>query len=416
MATRDISSMDNTGQGNIKQEPAISMYNLLILSLTISIILNVYLFYLNFQLNAETQSLMRQLLEKTGQISATTPETTKSSTAGGDASFTLTVLNDQRCEECDVSQALGKLQGLFPGMKIKTVDYNSAEGKSLYVQSGGVYLPALLFPQEVASAENYAEISPYLKSAGAYMNLMIGSSFDPTKEICDNGVDDTGNGLVDCADSDCNGKPICLKFDKPTLTFFIMSYCPYGNEAEQAIAPVYRLLKDKAVFEPRYIYYENYGGGGSDYCIDSQNTYCSMHGVQEARQNIREDCVLDKYGAGAWFDFALQMNSKCSAQNADTCWTDVAKSLGYDIAAIKKCQENDYNKYASHDLAMSQIWGAEGSPTVFVNGKSYTGSRTPEGFKQALCGEFTEKPTECNTQLEGAGQDDSAAADAGACG
>ena len=30
------------------------------------------------------------------------------------------------------------------------------------------------------------------------------------KEICNNGVDDNGNGLIDCADADCVGDPNCI--------------------------------------------------------------------------------------------------------------------------------------------------------------------------------------------------------------
>jgi len=180
-----------------------------------------------------------------------------------------------------------------------------------------------------------------------------------------------------------------------------MSYCPYGNMAEEAIEPAYRLLGDKAKFEPKYIYYEGYGGGGPNYCMDDEDLYCSMHGVQEANQNIRENCVQDLYGTGAWFDFALAMNDACTSQNADKCWEAVAEKLGYDVAAIKSCQAQDYEKYASADLAMSKSWDATGSPTVFVNGKLYSGSRTPEGYKQALCAEFEDTPAECATQLSG---------------
>jgi glutaredoxin len=241
----------------------------------------------------------------------------------------------------------------------------------------------------------------------------VRAKFDPTAEICDNDVDDTGDGKTDCEDETCKKLPVCIDFDKPTITFFVMSYCPFGNQAEEGIEPVYQLLGDKAKFEPRYIYYENYGGGGPDFCMDDGNKYCSMHGVVEANQNIRENCVLEKYGIGAWFEFVFEMNAKCNSKNADTCWTAVAEGLGYDTGAISSCQKNDYVKFASEDLQMSTGWGARGSPSVFINGKAYSGSRTPEGYKQALCKEFDVKPSECDTELEG---DANAPAPAGGCG
>ena len=30
-----------------------------------------------------------------------------------------------------------------------------------------------------------------------------------TTEICDNGIDDDGDGLIDCSDDDCVGDPAC---------------------------------------------------------------------------------------------------------------------------------------------------------------------------------------------------------------
>jgi glutaredoxin len=309
------------------------------------------------------------------------------------------VLNDKRCKNCDVTEVLGKLRSMFPTMAVKNVDYNSDEGRQIYSQSGVLYLPALLFSSDVAAAENYDEVSNYLYSAGSYRYLMIGSAFDPTQEICDNGVDDTGNGKVDCDDPYCSVTPVCTKFAKPTITFFIMSFCPYGDDAERAIEPVYKLLGDKASFEPRYIYYENYGDGDPGYCMDSKSMYCSMHGVQEAHQNIREDCVLSKYGISAWFKFALEMDDVCSAKNADTCWADVAESMGYDTDSIRDCQDKEYEAYASKDLMMSKAWGAEGSPTIFINDEPYNGQMTPEGLKRAICAKFTVKPQECSTQL-----------------
>ena len=319
-----------------------------------------------------------------------------------DIAFKVKVLTDKRCgADCDTSQLILRLKEEFPKMQTEILDYSSAEGKKLYQETKTKYLPAFLFEMKVKDASNYQNLERYFQSAGSYLALAIGGEFDPTAEICDNGVDDTGNGLVDCEDPTCSSLPVCMNFEKPTLTFFIMSYCPYGNQAEEGIEPVFQLLGDKAIFEPRYIYYPDYRGGGPSMCMDSENQYCSMHGVQEANQNIREQCVEEMYGLGAWFEFTIAMNRKCSAQNADTCWTAVAKDLGYDVARVKSCQENDYAKYAAVDLEMSQGWGASGSPTIFLNGKLYSGARTPEGYKQALCALFVDKPAECDTKLEG---------------
>jgi len=37
----------------------------------------------------------------------------------------------------------------------------------------------------------------------------------PTGEVCDNGIDDNGDGLVDCFDADCATDPVCGPSDNP---------------------------------------------------------------------------------------------------------------------------------------------------------------------------------------------------------
>ncbi len=195
------------------------------------------------------------------------------------------------------------------------------------------------------------------------------------------------------------------------LDFYVMSYCPYGNQAEEGIEPVYRLLKDKVEFNPHYVIYENYRGGGSDYCI-ADGKYCAMHGVQELNQGIREMCVAKYLGMDSYFDFVLEMNKKCSSQNADTCWENVASNLGLNVNKIRTCEQQEGVEIAASDFALNQQFNVRGSPTVFLNGQSYDGGRTPQDYLNAICNKFTVKPKECNQQLGAA----TAAATQGGCG
>ena len=140
-----------------------------------------------------------------------------------------------------------------------------------------------------------------------------------------------------------------------------------------------------------------------------------MHGVQEANQNIREQCVEEKYGIQAWFDFALAMNADCTSQNADTCYVDVAKGLGYDLDYIKECQETRYAEFAQKDLELSTLYGATGSPSVYIDGISYAGSRTAVGFQAGLCDAFDNAPALCNGIVDTQTTNTAAAVPSGQC-
>jgi len=62
------------------------------------------------------------------------------------------------------------------------------------------------------------------------------------------------------------------KSDKPDVKLFVMSYCPYGLQAEKMYLPVYNLLKDKTNMG---IYFVNY----------------AMHGKKELDENLRQYCI-----------------------------------------------------------------------------------------------------------------------------
>jgi len=187
--------------------------------------------------------------------------------------------------------------------------------------------------------------------------------------------------------------------NKPQIDFFVMSYCPYGNQAEEGIGPVYANLKSKALFVPHYI------------VSKSGTTYSSLHGVQEFNQDIREICVNKYLGIDAYFKFVLAMNKNCTSGNADTCWENVARNLGLDVDRIKTCQQAESSTLADKEIEVAKALGVSGSPTVYVEGVLYSGGRTPQAYQQALCQGFDTAPPECATALSNQG-----AAAQGGCG
>ncbi len=128
-----------------------------------------------------------------------------------ETSLEMIVLSDKRCADCDASGVIKQLEMVFPGIKVKELDYGTEEGKQLYDDLGLVFLPAVLFDESVKSEDGYVNIQNFLEKAGDYYSLRIGATFDPAAEICDNGVDDNDDGLVDCDDDSCSLNLVCNK-------------------------------------------------------------------------------------------------------------------------------------------------------------------------------------------------------------
>lgn len=192
------------------------------------------------------------------------------------------------------------------------------------------------------------------------------------------------------------------KSDKPVVQLYTMSYCPYGNTAEDMVKPVYDLLSSKIDFEPHYIIYSDYaknaGASWKTYCTDSSEKYCSMHGIQELHQNVRELCVWQGQKAQYW-DFVMAANSDCTSSNVDTCWESAAKKTEVDVTAVKSCVSSQTNTLLASELALNAKNNVQSSPTIIVNGAQYSGSRVPETFKQSLCTAFNSSPSECAQEL-----------------
>lgn len=198
----------------------------------------------------------------------------------------------------------------------------------------------------------------------------------------------------------------------PNVKFFTMSYCPFGNQAEKALEPVFRLLGNKVEWEPHYVIYSDYASGYPDYCLDEENKYCSMHGIQELNQDVRELCMWKYIDHDLWWDFLMKVNDECNSRNVDTCWESVAEKLGIDIEKIKTCQKEEAINLLAKEVELNKKYGVRASPTVFINDEQYRGARTPEAYKKAICSGFINPPDECQQILSGS----SASTPTGGCG
>lgn len=178
------------------------------------------------------------------------------------------------------------------------------------------------------------------------------------------------------------------KSDKPTVDLYVMSFCPFGNKAEDTLKSVYALLKNKVEFNFHYIVSTN------------GNAIQSLHGEKEVIQNEREACVLKNYGKDKWFSFVSYVNANCGSDGS--CWEAGAKSSGLNVAKINTCVTSQGAGLMKENETASLNASASGSPTMLINGVSssvvyqYGNS---ESYKQKICEAFNKVPAECSKVL-----------------
>ncbi len=202
------------------------------------------------------------------------------------------------------------------------------------------------------------------------------------------------------------------KTEKPVVKFFVMSFCPFGQQMESVIYPVYQKFKELASFEPHYVIYSNYGDYNTT-CIDKDKKYCSMHGLDELIEDVRQLCIHKYYPMDVWWNYVMYVDNNCSLDNINTCWKDAANHAGVDTTKVEQCVKEEATQLLEKELQLNAQYDVKGSPTVFINDQLYRDERTPDAFQQSLCRSFITPPEECNTSVDASA---TSAASAGSCG
>ncbi|MFA5077328.1 MAG: hypothetical protein WC488_02785 [Candidatus Micrarchaeia archaeon] len=186
------------------------------------------------------------------------------------------------------------------------------------------------------------------------------------------------------------------KSDKPVLEVFVMSYCPYGIQAEQAVIPVQTLLKGKVDFKIRFVDYAMHPSSG------------------EVQENLRQYCMQKEQEDAYWKYLSCFVSSKDSASCLATAGVDKTK---LDVCYNTTDQQynltnmlNDKSTWLSGayppfplESNLNDQYGVGGSPTFVLNGVQSQIGRTPEGVKAAVCDAFNTPPAECSTTLSTSG-------------
>ena len=190
------------------------------------------------------------------------------------------------------------------------------------------------------------------------------------------------------------------KTDKPEVHLYVMSFCPYGNQAEDVMRPVVDALGDSVEIEPHYVIYENYASGYPEYCLDEENKYCSMHGIKELNQGIRELCVYQNQPDKFW-PFIEAVNKDCDVETVEECWQQAGQKTGINVSAVKTCQSENATKFSQREKELNAKYQVSGSPALVINGVHYQGEqRSPEAYKNAICNAFNTSPEVCGKELE----------------
>jgi len=175
------------------------------------------------------------------------------------------------------------------------------------------------------------------------------------------------------------------KNTKPEIELFVMSYCPFGTQVEKGIIPVLEKLGSKVKFELKFVSY-------------------TMHGDEEADENMREYCIQKNNPTKIVSYLKCFLKSSAGGVTAaESCMV----SLGINKFTTDACIKSSNEKFAvksgevafGTDKEANEKYGVQGSPTLVINGVTATSGRDSASLLKSICSAFENEPAECQAEL-----------------
>ena len=151
------------------------------------------------------------------------------------------------------------------------------------------------------------------------------------------------------------------RMGKPTLELFVMSYCPFGVQAEEKIFPIVKQFGDTIDFKLRFIAQEK-----ETVSFQEVTPFTSLHGYPEVAENIRQLLIAQEY-PDKYLDYIL-----CRGKKLDKSWEDCAEKYGVDVAKIQALFDSpESEQLFRENIQRAAELGVRASPTIFVDGHKF---------------------------------------------
>ena len=151
------------------------------------------------------------------------------------------------------------------------------------------------------------------------------------------------------------------RMGKPTLELFVMSYCPFGVQAEEKIIPIVKKFGDQIDFRLQFIAQEKEATSSQDV-----TPFISLHGYPEVAENIRQLLIAQEY-PDRYLDYIL-----CRGKKLDKSWESCAEKLGIDVARIQRLfNAPEAERLFQENIKRAAELGIKASPTILVDNHKF---------------------------------------------
>jgi hypothetical protein len=193
-------------------------------------------------------------------------------------------------------------------------------------------------------------------------------------EVCDNGVDDDGDGRADCVDSDCETSWACRPERPRSLSLFVMAFCPYCSQPIEGVVPVLDLFdrdRNRIDFTLEFM--------GT---VNPDGTLRSMHGDDEVVEDRRQICAQRYYPERyAFMDYVVCRHRDHTSPNWRSC---VRPPLSASV--IERClSSGEADELLRASFTRTRDLAVRGAPSWLLNNRYEMQGRNPEAIRAGFC-------------------------------
>ena len=276
------------------------------------------------------------------------------------------VLADVRCKlpGCDPGPRLAQLRHILPGLPVTRCDWSEQNCRQIFAEEGLSWLPAFLFEGPVQVEANFQRLADRIQPTpkGGRLMLKHSSRHDPRSEICDDGLDNDGDGKTDCADKRCGASIACRPEVAGRLDLFFRLDSRASAQALASLAEVKEALGDGLDLRLHLLHpaRRSAQGGVSEY--------------EEWR------CVVACCG-----DLApLLQYARCKVEGRDRC---IEQALPLEARhEVTKCMRDSKGQaLLKADAKLAAELGFSGTPRWLANNRHFFVANAPEFVRQGFC-------------------------------
>lgn len=265
----------------------------------------------------------------------------------------ITIINDDSCQNCDVSEAVVWLRRVLPTVSTQKISYDSTEGKALIEKFGIKTLPSFIFAKDVDKTDFYTQASVLFDSKNDMYVLKTQDLGLPVGKYL--ALPQINEGDATFGKLDSNVKMIVYSDYQ----------CPYCKMFYQSLRSVMRQYGDRVAFDYKHMPLEIH-----------------PNAVPSA---LAAECAQEQGKFWEYSDKLFQNQTAWSTAKDTALFKSYARTLGLDGKQFDQClDDKKFQNKVDADKNEGFSFGISGTPAVFINDQFQNGAVTLDQLKSTI--------------------------------